>query len=331
MRKRSIDTIISHMPGHLRAPLMRAQAFFESDAREIILRADRPITVECGDRRYYLTDNGALTTVFHMNDLLRSSREDVRSVFKSICDYSVYARQNELIRGYITIANGVRVGVCGTAVRDENGVRNIKDITTLSFRVSTEIIGCAEEVLRIAEPLEGILICGPPCSGKTTMIRDMARILSARCKVCILDERNEISATVCGKNGFDIGMSDVLVNQAKDDGAAFAIRSLAPDIIVCDELGDERDAESLRGAMRCGAAFIATVHARDREDLHMRRMTADLLATGAFRRIVFLSDRRHAGRISEVYEWRGKHEADLVYDCHRRVAGGRDLSLAQAQ
>lgn len=304
MRKNSLHTILGHLPGRLRAPLERAEPFYENDAHEIILRADRPVAVECADRRYYLTENGVLAGRIGSYGVITATKQDICVIFKSICDYSVYARQNEINQGYITIGSGVRVGICGTAVFDDSSLINIKDITTLSFRVASEIKGCSEALLSMLDPLKGILICGPPCCGKTTLIRDMARVLSERYKVSILDERSEIAAVENGTSGFDVGMSDVLVNMKKGDAVGFVLRSLSPDIIICDELGGADDARAISEALRCGSAFIATIHAGSMDDMRMRTSTASLLRTGAFRYVVFLSDRRHAGVIKKIYELR---------------------------
>ena len=246
-----------------------------------------------------------MTDRYSTNGLLTASHEDILMVFKCICDYSVYARQNELNSGYITIENGVRVGVCGTVVENDGQIINIKDLTTLSFRVSAEIIGCADGILERIDPLDGVLLCGPPCSGKTTLIRDMARRLSFRYKVSIIDERNEISATAGGVHSYDNGMSDVLVGMRKGGGVIHALRSLSPDIIVCDELGDQKDAEALFYALRCGAAIIATVHARSMDDLHSRPITSELLKSGAFRYVIVLSDRHNAGHVERIIDLRG--------------------------
>lgn len=300
--KESLRVIFRHLPGEIRAPLERAAPYYEADVQEIILRAQRAVVIECGSVRYYLNRDGSVSVTHQAVDLLKTSLADIQSIFKSVCDYSVYARRRELINGYITIQNGVRVGVSGTAVEGEQGISNLKDITTLSFRVSAEMMGCSADILTSIDPLDGVLLCGAPCSGKTTVIRDMTRVLSQRFKVSIIDERNEISATVAGIGSYDVGYSDVFVGLTKGDGMIRSLRSLSPDIIVCDELGDREDVQALSDALRCGTAVVATAHARDMEDLRRRKLTADLLSTGAFRYVVFLADRRHAGQVREVYK-----------------------------
>ena len=307
MENESILTILRHLPGHIRAPMERTVPLFLQGVQEIVLRADRPIAIECADHRFYLSESGNAVDSLHTVGLLKASASDIFEIFKSICDYSVYARQDELNRGYITIENGVRVGICGTAVVRDGIIVNIKDITTLSFRVAREVIGCSCELIGMIRPLDGVLIVGPPSSGKTTLIRDMTRILSERHKVSVIDERNEISATVGGRSGCDIGMADVIVGMDKGRGIITALRSMSPDLIICDELSGKNDADALRYALRCGVSFIATVHARDIGDLRSRPVTAELLNTGAFRYVVFLDDRHNAGRIGRIYEMRDRY------------------------
>lgn len=300
--KDNLRIIFRYLPGEIRAPLERAAPYYEKDVQEIILRAGRAVVIECGSMRYYLKRDGTVTTTLQAHDLTKSSISDILDTFKSICDFSVYARLRELVNGYITIRNGVRVGVSGTAVEGAHENLSLKDITTLSFRVPSEMIGCSGSILNKVDPLYGILLCGAPCSGKTTLIRDMARVLSERRKVSIIDERNEISATVDGVCGYDIGYSDVFVGMEKGVGIIRALRSLSPDIIVCDELGDREDVLALSDALRCGTAVIATAHARNLEDLRRRKLTADLLSTGAFRYAIFLSDRSYAGQVHQIYK-----------------------------
>ena len=291
------------MPPRLRLYLDRTRTVYENTVHEITLRAEKPVCVYCSDTRYYICDSGHLVTAADRNDLIISSTAEVTDVFMRLCDYSVYSKLGEIVGGYITASSGIRVGLCGTAVTKDNRVTALKNITSLSFRVPRERIGCSKEALSMIDPLRGVMICGAPCSGKTTLIRDMARELSYKYKVSVIDERGEISASRQGISGFDMGLADVYVGINKGDGVLNSVRSLSPDIIICDEIGDENDAAAVRYALRCGAAFIATVHASAPDDLRNRRLTSMLLSSGAFGYVLFLDGRHSAGAIKTVYEW----------------------------
>lgn len=298
-----LDVILSVLPAGIRAPLERARNSYAA-VREITLRSGRPLCIECPGQRFYLTSSGVLTGDANHGDLVAVTAAEMQEVFLRLCDYSVYSRQDELIRGYLSAPCGVRVGLCGTAVVRDGAVTGLREVTTLSFRVPREVRGCAQELLTLIDAAQGVLVCGAPCSGKTTLIRDAARILSLQYRVSVIDERGELSASVSDGMGYDLGLCDVYAHMPKGDGVLAAVRSMSPDIIVCDELGDRQDASAVAYALRCGAAFVATVHAATLDDLLRRAMTRELLATGAFRFLVFLSDRSACGRIRRICEWR---------------------------
>ena len=301
-----LEVILSYLPPRLRLPLERACLLYDNRAHEITLRVDRPLCVYMQSRVYFLSQAGVLEEDASRDPVIVTELE-VRDTLLKLCDYSVYARHDEIRHGYLTIRQGIRVGLCGTAVHMDQGVNGLKDITTLSFRIPREVKHCADDLLNMIDASRGVLICGPPCSGKTTLIRDMARQLSYRYRVTVADERGEISAP-CGLiHGCDIGLADVYVRMPKGRAIINSVRSLSPDIIVCDELGDEQDARATEYALRCGVSFIATVHASCVDDLRVRPVTASLLSKGAFRYLVFLNGRSHPGRIVSIDEWRPDH------------------------
>ena len=283
--------------------LDRSRGIFEPTVHEITLRAERPLCIYCADERYYLSGSGCLIGGKMPDNAISVSAAELHEALMSLCDYSVYARQDELIRGCVTVKGGARVGVCGTAVMKDGHITGIKHISTLSFRVPREVAGCSRQLLELIKPTGGVLVCGAPCSGKTTLIRDMARELSYTYRVSVIDERGELSASSSSVCGYDMGLCDVYNGVPKGEGVMTAVRTMAPDIIVCDELGDKGDVASIAYALRCGAALIATVHAASIDDLRARPVMRELLTAGAFRYIVFLSERRYSGRVSRVYEW----------------------------
>lgn len=222
---------------------------------------------------------------------------DIREIFASLCEYSVHTYKNEINSGFITAEGGCRAGICGTAIYDGEKLLGIKDISALNIRIPHEIIGCAKEIFD-EQMKGGILIIGPPCSGKTTMIRDMARILSEDKKVAVIDERMEIAGIYRGKPAFNLESCLVLNGFLKKDGISFASRSLAPDYIICDEFGGEDEINEALGAMKSGAVVIATMHAFDRKDFIGKPVFSSLIKSGIFSHFVFLDKNC---RVTEIF------------------------------
>ncbi|MBQ3266237.1 MAG: hypothetical protein IJH07_10730 [Ruminococcus sp.] len=302
MEKKSIDVILERLPERMQLPLRKVRSAVEDKATEIVLRTDRALCIYEANKQFYVTESGCLTDSCCVEGLVYSTSKEIEQTVMRLCDYSVYTHQHEINSGYITIENGVRVGLCGKAVMGEGKVANIRDIGTLSFRIARDIHHCSDELLKKLVPPGGVLICGAPGSGKTTLIRDMARQLSYRCRVSLLDERGELSAFSRGKNGFPLGLCDVYAGYPKGFAANCAIRSMSPAIIVCDEMGNQNDVELLLYSVRCGVTFIATVHAASMSDLRNRKITSDMINTGAFRYIVFIGGNRGVGSINKIYE-----------------------------
>ncbi len=308
MDQKSTDHILEKLPDRIRIPLQRARSAFEDKVTEIVLRTDAPVCIYERKRMFFITDNGFLTDSAYTENLLTASSKEMEQIVLRLCDYSVYAFQNEINSGFITIDGGVRVGLCGKAVINKGEITNVRDISSLSFRVARDISGCATSLIQKLDPLGGVLICGIPGSGKTTLIRDAARQLSYRYRVSVLDERGELSAFHRGKSGFSLGLCDVYNGYPKGNAANCAIRSMAPEIIVCDEMGDQNDVDLLLYSMRCGVAFIATVHASSMQDLRRREITSKIINTGAFRYIVFLPSDGNVGKIDKIYEMCDAHD-----------------------
>ena len=297
----AVDCILRKLPVRLSEPLKRCRDIIAENATEIVLRSDRPLCVYFGHKCRYVTETGSLSDMPNESSL-HVMRSETETLLSRLCNDSIYAYQEQINSGFVTVDGGVRVGLCGRAVIRNGEIANICDITTLSFRIAREVKGCAKELLSLVDPYEGVFICGPPGSGKTTVIRDMVRLISYRYRVSVLDERGELSAAGNGGNGFDLGMADVYFAYPKGAAAQAAMRSMSPDIIICDELGDREDVFMLRQALRCGVSFIASAHAVSMDDLRSRRSTRELLRTGAFRYIVFLAGKDEAGCIRRVYE-----------------------------
>ncbi len=267
---------------------------------EIRLRVNRPLAVSAGKRIFYVTDSGQLT--YNSKTAIAVSEQDIQRCFEAVCRYSVHSFQREIAQGFITVKGGHRVGFCGTPVLRDGAVENIKNISSMNFRIAREVIGCADKLF--AECFSGglcnVLVAGIPSSGKTTLLRDLARLLGERYRVALIDERGELAAVSGGIPQNDVGVNtDVFDGYGKTVGISTAVRVMSPQIIVCDEIGSEEDFSAIREAACSGVYTAASIHAADMDELKHKCPDTDF-----FDRIAFLSD---MGKISSVSERGGGH------------------------
>ena len=208
----------------------------------------------------------------HQNIILRFNRSeriidykpnsnDILQTLQNICDNSIYSYQKEICEGYITIKGGHRIGITGNCVIENNKVINIRYISSLNFRIAKQIIGCSDNLLHhiINEENNNVfntLIVSLPGAGKTTLLRDIVRNISNGTEqingltVGVVDERGEISAMYKGESQNDVGLrTDVLSNIPKAIGMRMLIRSMAPQVLVADEIGNNEDIMAIREAM----------------------------------------------------------------------------------
>ena len=226
----------------------------------------------------------------------------LRRILDRLMENSLYAWEDELRQGYFTAAGGLRVGVCGKLKPGREAVGSLSSIGSACIRFPREVKGCAEALAAklAADRPEGALILSPPGLGKTTILRDLVRILSdAGWNVGLADERREIAACREGVPQMDVGArTEVMDACPKERSIPMLLRSCAPDVIAADEIGSAGDTEALRDAARAGAAVIATAHAADCGAALRRKNIAPLLREGVFDWIVTLGP--EPGRILSV-------------------------------
>jgi len=246
------------------------------------------------------------------------TKEDMKSLIQKISNYSLYAYEEDIRQGFITIKGGHRIGIAGECVMEKGEVKTIRNISSINIRVCSEVIGCSDKLIKYIysqkeNRIFNTIIISPPKCGKTTILRDIARNISNGMnsiglygrKVAVIDERSEIGACHFGIPQNDLGMrTDILDNCLKKEGMIMAIRSLSPEILICDEIGTKGDVEALLMAFNSGVNIITSIHGFTIEDLYKRKVFNELLDNGIIERAIVLSSRKGVGTIENIYELR---------------------------
>jgi stage III sporulation protein AA len=274
------------------------------ELQEIRIRIGRPLVFQIGNKE-----------IVHR---YIPSWEDLKIIMQRMSNYSIYAFEEEIKQGYITISGGHRVGICGQCIVEKNQVKTIKNIASLNIRICREVLNCSEHIMKYIldkDTVMNTIIISPPKCGKTTLIRDIARNISNGIenlhfqgkKVCIIDERSEIGACSNGVPQLQIGLrTDILDSCPKSEGIMMAIRSMSPDVIICDEIGTNEDIESIITALNSGVNLITTIHGYDIEDLYNRPVFNELIENRVFKRAVVLSGKKGAGTVEYIYDFYNK-------------------------
>lgn len=270
--------------------------------QEVRLRINRPLMIVYNNEEYFLHESGRITRSFQ--DAFIVSGKEIRETMEYISNYSLYAYEDELRQGFITIQGGHRVGIAGKVVMEKGSIKTIKHISFVNIRFAHEVKGCCERVLPYIQKGQDIyhtLIVSPPRCGKTTLLRDIILHLSQNYNIGVVDERSEIGACYMGMPQNDIGIrTDILDCCPKTEGMMLLIRSMSPDIIAVDEIGSNEDYEAMKQVIHCGCKVIATIHGDSIDDVWNKPFG------NIFERIIILDRIREIGHISGIYNNRGE-------------------------
>lgn len=264
--------------------------------QEIRMNIGQPFLLQYKGREMMLNDNGQRINDSGQAHLVTA--QEVQQTFEFICKHSVYAHEEEIRQGFLTVEGGHRVGIAGQAVWEQGKLRQLKYISALNIRLATQILNCAEAVLPyLYENGEfcHTLIVASPCSGKTTLLRDCIRLLSdgssarSGVRVGVVDERGEIGACYHGVPQNSLGArTDVLDRIPKPQGISMLIRTMAPRIVAVDEIGSSQDMEALADASLSGCKILATIHGESLEEIFRKPMLSGIPIQSLFRRFVLL-------------------------------------------
>ena len=308
-------------PVHIREKIKEDQWF--DGLEEIRIRVGQPIELEYADETRYLLFEGTHVCICSREKIKSEGRvcyrvtgKDIAEMLSYISEYSLYAYQEELRQGYITIEGGHRIGIAGEVAKDGEGIAGIKYISFLNIRVAHEKKGCAEKILPYLKDEKSIyntLLVSKPGAGKTTCLRDCIRSLSDGMegwdgmKICVVDERSEIAACHLGIQQNDMGMrADVLAGCSKSEGMMLMLRSMSPQIIAVDELGKKADFQAVEQAVCSGVRILGTVHADTVEELWEKPYLKKWMKRGIFKRFILIRRSRSGEREFQVFN--GKRE-----------------------
>lgn len=280
------------------------------DMEEIRLRGERPLMISKCSRDYFVKRDGTVSKA--PLDSFMVNMADIENILQFMCNYSIYAVEEELKQGFLTLRGGHRVGICGRAVIENGRVKTIKNISGMNIRIAKEIKGCGYNIVNriYSDGLKHTLIASPPGCGKTTLLRDMIRILSSGdyqkrgYKVGIVDERSEIAGCYLGIPQRDVGpRTDVLDSCPKIQGIMMLLRSMSPEIIAVDEIGSLEDSDAIENAINSGVMVIATAHGRNMDEILKKPGVRNLIDRRLFEKVVILSRKKGPGTIEDIIEF----------------------------
>ena len=304
------ERILNVLPGTIRMILRREHLKYEQ-LQEIKLRIGQPlILVYKGEELV----PGGIRDKPHI-----VTAEEIRETLDYVSGYSLYAFEQEMKQGFITIEGGHRVGVTGQAILEEGKVRNIKYISSINIRMAHEVPGCADKVfpyITYNRQLAHTMIISPPGCGKTTLLRDIVRQVSdgnewlRGMTVGVVDERSEIGGSYMGIAQNHLGVrTDVLDGCPKAEGMIMLNRSMGPQVIAVDEIGMESDVHAIEYAMHCGCKMLVTAHGSSLEEIAKKPALARMIEAQAFERYIILENKEQVGQVSAIYDGSGKQIA----------------------
>lgn len=288
--------LLASLPMGVRTILCRRGLKFEQ-LQEIRVRLKQPLVIYYDNREMVVAD-------------YKPEYKDLNELLEFATKHSLYAFENEIRQGYITVQGGHRIGLCGKAVMKNGQVSTFKNISCANIRIAHEVDGCSRHIfplLHDGNTFYNTLIVSPPGCGKTTVLRDLIRTISNGTgdfcgrTVGVCDERSEIAACFNGEAQNDLGVrTDIVDGCPKEEAMQLLIRAMSPNVLALDEIGTGQDIEALHKLSSCGCNTLATIHGGSLQEIREREGIDALLEKKVFRRIVVLSKRQGPGTVETI-------------------------------
>lgn len=332
---RDNNTYLQLLPSKIRSMFAAAELDPE-ELQEIRLRIGQPLLIRYEGREYSISGNGKRQK--NAADGYSVTAADVKETLEQVTGYSVYAYDQEMKQGFLTAAGGHRIGVAGKIVCEDGKIQCISQVSGLNIRLAHQKKDCAKEILpciiRQGEVCHTLII-SPPGGGKTTMLRDLIRLISngtewfAGKNVGVVDERSEIAGTYHGEAQNDLGMrTDVLDCCPKAEGMMMLLRAMSPQVIAVDELGSERDQNAVKNVFYCGCTLLATAHGNSLSDIRKNPLLREMTERKMFERYILLGGGRNPGTVRMIQDGEGEVLPGSAEDSGRmeEQPAGKELS-----
>lgn len=316
VKENPVNGILPVLPSRIRDLVAGLPVQVKEQVEEIRIRQGRPLAVGVASTDTFIKDDGNLTS--RAAEAYRVTPGDMERVIQLLSGSSLYALDEELRNGFITLPGGHRVGITGKAVLDDGKIRTLKYLTGCNIRVSREIPGAGDYVLphiidRNRRSIYHTLLLSPPGCGKTTILRDLIRQISngipamrfTGLNVGVVDERSEIAGCYKGVPQKDVGVrTDVLDGCPKAEGMMMLLRSMAPAVIAADEIGRRGDVDALEEVLNAGVKILITAHGVSPADLAERPVMTRIINAKMIERYVILGRSRGVGTIEDIIDGR---------------------------
>ncbi|ASN05277.1 stage III sporulation protein AA [Virgibacillus necropolis] len=293
-----MDEIVRLFPEHIKDAIQRKVQDRWTELQEIRFRLNQPIELIYDSKIDWIHS-------------VKPESQDGIFVLNQLSNFSLYRMEDELREGYITIEGGHRVGLAGKVNTLGGTVKAIQHITFFNIRIAKQKINVASPIIpyMYKEKYMNTLFIGAPQTGKTTLIRDIVRLIATGWKdipakkVAVIDERSEIGGSIKGVPQHNVGIrTDVMDACPKAEGMMMMIRSMSPDVLVVDEIGSKKDVQALMEAILAGVVVVCSVHGQTLEEIKKRPSMQTLFQQNVFKRFVLLEKNQQPGFVHAIYD-----------------------------